>query len=417
MEHRVTSLVPRQDSSSLRNRMDASFFISRRLRFRRRIVTASIAVSFLVMILAVSVSSGFRNEIRKGLSTVVGDIQLTPPDQNVLGEASPIEARPDYLPALEQLEGISSIVPVVYRAGIVKNGGNIHGVLFKGIEGGPASVSSVEISDSITLPVSIPSRLAEITSLKCGDRMLTYFVGKNVKMRQFNIVSVHDVLVEADDNLIVLAEMSDLQRLLSWDDDKVSAIEIVLDASHKDEASMKDITMDVGTIVNAYSEDSDYPVIATSALSIYPQIFDWLDLIDFNVFFILLLMTIVAGFNMISGLLIMLFENISTIGLLKALGMTDKAIAKVFLSSSAVLVGKGMLVGNALALIFCMIQGRTGLIPLNPENYFVSSVPVHIDMGWILAADIISFLVIMLLLLIPCVFISKVDPADTVRVR
>ena len=417
MEHRVTSLVPRQDSSSLRNRMDASFFISRRLRFRRRIVTASIAVSFLVMILAVSVSSGFRNEIRKGLSTVVGDIQLTPPDQNVLGEASPIEARPDYLPALEQLEGISSIVPVVYRAGIVKNGGNIHGVLFKGIEGGPASVSSVEIPDSITLPVSIPSRLAEITSLKCGDRMLTYFVGKNVKMRQFNIVSVHDVLVEADDNLIVLAEMSDLQRLLSWDDDKVSAIEIVLDASHKDEASMKDITMDVGTIVNAYSEDSEYPVIATSALSIYPQIFDWLDLIDFNVFFILLLMTIVAGFNMISGLLIMLFENISTIGLLKALGMTDKAIAKVFLSSSAVLVGKGMLVGNALALIFCMIQGRTGLIPLNPENYFVSSVPVHIDMGWILAADIISFLVIMLLLLIPCVFISKVDPADTVRVR
>ena len=397
--------------------MDVSFFISRRLRFRRRIVTTSIAVSFLVMILAVSVSSGFRNEIREGLSTVVGDIQLTPPDQNVLGEASPIEARPEYLLALEQLEGISSIVPVVYRAGIVKNGGNIHGVLFKGIEGGPASVSDVEIPDSIALPVSIPSRLAEITSLKCGDRMLTYFVGKNVKMRQFNIVSVHDVMVEADDNLIVLAEMSDLQRLLSWDEDKASAIEIVLDQSHKDEASMKDLTMDVGTIVNAYSEDSEYPVIATSALSIYPQIFDWLDLIDFNVFFILMLMTIVAGFNMISGLLIMLFENISTIGLLKALGMTDKAIAKVFLSSSAVLIGKGMLVGNALALIFCIIQGKTGLIPLNSENYFVSSVPVHIDLGWILAADIIAFVVIMLLLLIPCVFISKVDPADTVRVR
>ena len=397
--------------------MDVSFFISRRLRFRRRIVTASIAVSFLVMILAVSISSGFRFEIRKGISSVVGDIQLTPPDQNVLGEASPIEASPDYIPALEQLEGISSIVPVVYRAGIVKNGGNIHGVLFKGIEGGPASVSDVEIPDSIALPVSIPGRLAEITSLKCGDRMLAYFVGKNVKMRQFNIVSVHDVMVEADDNLIVLAEISDLQRLLSWDEDKASAIEIILDSSHKDEESIKELTMDVGTIVNAYSEDSEYPVIATSALSIYPQIFDWLNLIDFNVFFILLLMTIVAGFNMISGLLIMLFENISTIGLLKALGMTDKAIAKVFLSSSAVLVGKGMLVGNALALIFCVIQGMTGLVPSNPENYFVSAVPVHLDIGWILAADAVSFVVIMLLLLIPCLFISKVDPADTVRVR
>ena len=247
--------------------------------------------------------------------------------------------------------------------------------------------------------------------------MLAYFVGEKVKMRRFNIVSVHDVIVEADDNLVVIAELSDLQRLMGWDNDKASAMEIVLEPSHKDEEAIKDITMTVGSIINAYSEDSDYPVIATSSLSKFPQIFDWLDLIDFNVFFILMLMTIVAGFNMISGLLIMLFENISTIGLLKALGMTDKAIAKVFLSSSAVLVGKGMLIGNTLALLFCIVQGKTGLVPLDPENYFVSSVPVHMDLGWILTADIVAFAVIMLLLLIPCIFISKVDPADTVRVR
>ena len=246
--------------------------------------------------------------------------------------------------------------------------------------------------------------------------MLAYFVGEKVRMRQFNVVSVHDVMVEADDNLVVVAELSDLQRLLDWDRNEVSAMEIILDPSYKNEDTVKEITMTVGTIVNAYSEDSESPVIATSSMSKFPQIFDWLDLIDFNVFFILLLMTIVAGFNMISGLLIMLFENIPTIGLLKALGMTDKAIAKVFLSSSAVLVGKGMLAGNALALIFCLVQGYTGLIPLNPENYFVSSVPVHIDPAWILAADLTAFVAIMLLLLIPCIFISKVDPADTVRV-
>ena len=396
--------------------MDASFFISRRLRFRRGIVTASIAVSFLVMILAVSISSGFRHAIRDGLSEVVGDIQLTPPDQNVLDESSPIEAEAEYLRSLGQIEGIDSVIPVVYRAGIVKNGDNIHGVLFKGTVSGPQSMSGTEIPDSIPLPVSIPKRLSEITSLECGDRMLAYFVGEKVRMRQFNVVSVHDVMVEADDNLVVVAELSDLQRLLDWDRNEVSAMEIILDPSYKNEDTVKEITMTVGTIVNAYSEDSESPVIATSSMSKFPQIFDWLDLIDFNVFFILLLMTIVAGFNMISGLLIMLFENIPTIGLLKALGMTDKAIAKVFLSSSAVLVGKGMLAGNALALIFCLVQGYTGLIPLNPENYFVSSVPVHIDPAWILAADLTAFVAIMLLLLIPCIFISKVDPADTVRV-
>ena len=397
--------------------MDASFFIARKLRFRRRLVTASVAVSFLVMILAVFISSGFRHEIRDGLSSVVGDIQLTPPDQNVLDESSSIERNPAYMESVLKIKGVENLIPVVYRAGIVKHGDNIHGVLFKGMQGGPESVSGVSVSDTIPFPVSIPERLAEITSLKPGDRMLAYFVGENVKMRRFNVVSVHNVIVEADDNLVVMAELSDMQRLMGWDENHVSAMEVVLDRDHKDESSIMNINMDVGTLANAYSEDSEMPVIATASPSRYPQIFDWLDLIDSNVFFILLLMTIVAGFNMISGLLIMLFENISTIGLLKALGMTDRAIAKVFLSSSAVLVGKGMLAGNALAVIFCLVQGNAHLIPLDPENYFVSFVPVHLDLGWILGADLAAFIVIMILLLIPCVFISKVDPADTVRVR
>ena len=155
--------------------------------------------------------------------------------------------------------------------------------------------------------------------------------------------------------------------------------------------------------------------MATSSVSRYPQLFDWLNLIDFNVLFILVLMTIVAGFNMISGLLIMLFENISTIGLLKALGMTDRSIAKVFLSSSAVLVAKGMLAGNVLALLFCLIQGTTHLLKLDPANYFVSFVPVDPSLGLILLADLAAFAVIMLLLLIPSLFIAKVDPAKTVK--
>jgi lipoprotein-releasing system permease protein len=120
---------------------------------------------------------------------------------------------------------------------------------------------------------------------------------------------------------------------------------------------------------------------------------------------------------MISGLLIMLFENISMIGLLKALGMTDRSISKVFLSSSAVLVLKGMLAGNLAAILFCLVQGTTKILSLNPENYFVSHVPVKLELGLVLAADAVSFVMIMILLLIPCLFISKVDPADTVRMK
>ena len=397
--------------------MDASFFIARRLRFKGHIAVTAIAISFLVMIIAVSISSGFRNEIRKGLSAISGDVQLTPPNLNVLDQSRPIESDAAYLPIIKDIEGVEDIVPVVYRAGIVKNGTNIHGVLVKGVPGGVSRIVPQVQNDSIALAVAVPRRLCEISGLKVGDRMLTYFVGEKVRLRQFNIVSVYDAVVETDSRLVVYAEMSDLQRLDGWKENQVSAMEIALKPAFKTEQKISEMTEEIGAYVNAFSAESDSPVIAVSSVSRYPQLFDWLDLIDFNVFFILLLMTIVAGFNMISGLLIMLFENISTIGLLKSLGMTDRAISKVFLSSSAVLVLKGMLAGNVLALVFCLLQRTTHMLKLNPENYFVSFVPVHLDLGAVLLADAAAFVVIMLLLLIPTLFISKVDPAETVRVR
>ena len=394
--------------------MDASFFIAGRLRFKGKIAMICIAVSFVVMIVAVSVSSGFRHEIRDGLSSVSGDVRITPPDRNVLDEGSPIEAHPAYLPYISALETVERVAPVVYRAGIVRADGNIHGVLFKGV---PADEFPVRNPDSLTLGVSIPRRLASITGLGVGDRMPSYFVGENVKARQFNIVSVYDSMLETDDRLVVYADVSDMQRLNGWTDDEVSSLEVIIKEDSKDERDIRNAAEEIGTIINLRSSEDEASVIALSSVSEYPQLYGWLDMIDFNVFFILMLMTIVAGFNMISGLLIMLFENISTIGLLKSLGMTDKAIAKVFLSSSAVLTAKGMAIGNAIAILFCIIQSSTHLLKLDPSNYFVSFVPVHLDMGTVLAADMGAFAVIMLLLLIPCLFISKVDPAETVRVK
>ena len=392
--------------------MDASLFISRRLRFKGKIAMISIAVSFLVMIIAVAVSSGVRHEIRYGISSISGDIQLLPLNMNLMDETSPVEADAAYLPYLQDIDGIEDILPVIYRAGIVRHNEEIHGVLLKGL---PSENLPYPNPDSVSLAVSIPRRLSEITGLEEGDRMLTYFVGEKVRARQFNVVSIYDSILETDDRLVVYADLKDLQRLNGWDANEVSAVEIMLDRENKSKVDEK--TEEVGAMVYAYSSEDETTVLASSCVSRYPQIFDWLNLMDFNVLFILILMTIVAGFNMISGLLIMLFENISTIGLLKTLGMTDRAIAKVFLSSSAVLAIKGMAIGNALAIVFCVVQSTTHVLKLDPVNYFVSYVPVHPDMGLILTADVIAFAAIMLLLLIPCLFISKVDPAETVRVR
>ena len=391
--------------------MDASGFIARRLRFGGRIAMVSIAISFLVMIIAVAVSSGFREEIRNGISGLTGDIQLMPVDMNYINETSPVSSRPSYLGDIEALPEVRKVVPAVYRAGIIKKGENIHGVLFKGV---PRDSSAV---DTVKLGVSIPARLSDLLDIHKGDRMLTYFVGENVKVRNFNVTGVYEGVMDGTDNIIVLADIADIQRLNGWGKDDVSTLEISLAPYSRDAAGMRKVTDEVGMIALENASDDDDTLVATSVMSRYPQIFDWLNLIDFNVVFILILMTIVAGFNMISGLLIMLFRNISTIGTLKSLGMTDRSIAKVFLKVASVIVMKGLAAGNALAFLFCGIQKWTHVLKLNPENYFVPFVPVHINLPSVLAADVLSFVAIMLLLLIPCLFISRVDPAQTVRAQ
>lgn len=388
--------------------MNASGFIAGRLRFKGKMAMICIAISFLVMIISVSISSGFRNEIRRGVASFCGDIQLSPLDMNYISEESSISSNPSFLPSILNVDGVTGAEPVIYRAGIVKSGENIHGVLFKGVEG----------RDSLGgLGVSIPSRLADMLSLKVGDPLLTYFVSERVKARRFTVKDIYPSLLDVDDNLLVYAGLQDMQRLNGWDSTRVSSLEVSLAEAYRPALLMTAAKDEVGSIALLEQGDDDDTMVATSVMDRYPQLFDWLNLIDSNVLLILVLMTVVAGFNMISGLLILLFRSISTIGLLKSMGMTDKAISSVFLRVSSNLVLKGMLIGNGLALLFCLVQGTTHFIKLNPVNYFISYVPVFVNVPFILAADLISYLVIMLLLQLPCRFISKVDPAQTVRVR
>ena len=359
----------------------------------------AIAVSFLVIIVAVAVSSGFRHEIRNGVAAMVGDIRITP---YTSGDSEPVPM-PLHLPEEESLlaiPGVSALEPAVVRAGIVKSADVIHGVIVKGIPN--------QVGDD-ALPVSIPHRLAEITGLGVGDKLTTYFIGEKVRVRQFNIVAVHRDILEADDNLLVYANMADMQRLNGWSQDEVSCIDVRLKESHRGEKAQEAIAERIGWLLQG---ESLY--VNTSART-YPQIFDWLGLLDLNVTVILILMTLVAGFNMISGLLIMVLRNISTIGTLKTMGMNDRSIGKVFVQSGALAALKGLLWGNALALLFCLVQAKTHLIPLDPENYFVSFVPVHVSLPSILAADIVAYIGIILMLWLPARLIARIDPSKTVK--
>ena len=369
----------------------------------------AIAVSFLVIIVAVAVSSGFRHQIRDGVAAMTGDIRITP---FTSGNSDPVPM-PLHLEqedAIMSIPGVVALEPSVVRAGIVKNGDVIHGVIVKGIPDQVGNDGDVMAGiDRPSLSVSIPHRLSEITGLGPGDKLTTYFIGEKVKVRQFNIVKVHRDILEADDNLLVYAGIKDMQRVCGWDEDQVSCIDVRLLESFRGKAAQEEIAARIG-----WQLSGENLYVSTSAHT-YPQLFDWLGLLDFNVWVILLLMTLVAGFNMVSGLLIMLLRNIPAIGTLKTLGMTDGAIGKVFVRSGAVAAFKGMLWGNALALLFCLIQGTTHLIPLDPENYFVSFVPVHVSVPAIILADAAAYAGIILLLWLPARLIARVDPSKTIK--
>ena len=387
--------------------MDPGTFIARRLSFQGRLATVSTAVSFLVMIIAVTVAAGFRNEIRGGLADLSGDVQLTGEAQNYYSDKAPVSSKPSYLDRIMKVEGVEEIKPVIYRAGIVKSGDAIHGVLFKG----------VAMPDSLSLQATIPERLSRLLGLGEGDSMLCYFIGEQVRARRFKVRQISAGLVETDDKLVVTVPIEDLRRLNGWEDDQVSALEVRLDRRYCQRELLIRKEAEIGSIVMLYAREDDPEFVATSTARKYPQVFDWLQLIDTNVLFILLLMSVVAGFNMISGLLILLFRHIRTIGTLKAMGMTDRQISGVFLRVASRSTLTGMAIGNAAALLFCLVQGTTHLIRLDSANYFVSFVPVSVNLPGILLADLAAWLIIMILLTLPCIFISRIDPAESVRMR
>ena len=377
--------------------MKPAAFISSRLRFRAALPVAAVALSFLVMIIAGAVSDGFRREIHRGIASFSGDIQLTAKGGDVLNGADPLTADSAEVAAILALPQVESVQEAVYRAGIIRHEGTIQGVIVKGIPD----------SGLGQLDISVPSWLSERLGIGEGDDMTTYFVGEEqVRVRKFHVARLHESILTSDDYPTVFARVEDLRRLNGWTGSESSALEVMLGDGHHDAAHIDEAAWDVASCTR---------LVAMPLTRKYPQLFGWLELLDLNVLLILLLMTLVAGFNMISGLLIMLFRHVGTIGTLKSMGMGDGAIAGVFLRVASRITLVGMAIGNALALLFCVIQGTAHLIRLNPVNYFVSFVPVAVNLPRVLLTDVAAYVLIMLLMLIPTLFIARVDPAKTVR--
>ena len=411
--------------------MSLEFFIAKRIHFQQgkknvsrpavRIATIGIALGLAVMIIAIAVVIGFKEQIRNKTIGFGGHIQITNFDNNNTYEMNPIKADNALIKKISAIDGVKHIQRFATKPGIIKTDSEFQGIVIKGIDKGfdwkffksnlvEGRIINVS-GNSPTNEVVISKYLTNLLGLKLGDSFYTYFIQDRVRARKFKIVGIYSTNFIEYDKLFLLADMRQVQALNDWSPDSFSGLEVLItDFNRLDEVG----DAVYGATANRFNKEG--AAFSTQTIKqLNPQIFSWLDLLDMNVWVILILMLAVAGFNMISGLLILILERTNMIGILKSVGATNWSVRKIFLYHSFFLIGKGMLWGNVIGLSLCAIQYFTGVVPLDPEAYYVATVPVTFNWLYIIILNVGTLAASLLMMIGPSYLITKIEPAKIIR--
>ena len=413
--------------------MDWKLFVARRIYRSKEgkkevskpavlIAMWGIAIGLAVMIVAVAVVIGFKHEVRDKVVGIGSDITITNFDAQKSYETVPVVAGDSLLDALRAMEGVKHVQRYSTKPGMIMTEDNFLGMVLKGVSQEydwtflKEHLLEGEIpafTDSASTNRTLVSRtIANKLNLKLGDKLYTYYISaENVRARRFEVAGIYQTNFSIYDNMFLLTDLYTVNRLNAWKADQASGIELeVADVSRLEETK-EAISAEVDMLKDRYGATYYTQTVEESN----PQIFAWLDLLDMNVWVILILMTGVAGFTMISGLLIIILERTNMIGVLKALGADNLAIRKVFLSFSVFLIGRGMLWGNIIGLSFVFIQSQFHLFKLDPSIYYVDSVPVAFNLWWWVLLNVCSLLASVLMLVGPSYLIAHIHPAKSIR--
>ena len=412
--------------------MNLELFIAKKIHFSKegdkqvtppavRIAMIGIALGLAVMILSVAIVIGFKKEVRNKVIGFGSHIQITNLDSNISYETSPIAVNDTLLADLSKTAGISHVERFATKPGLLKTDSAFQGIVLKGIgeeydwtffrKNLRAGKVFTVTPDKRGTDVIISKYLADRLHLKVGDGFLTYFVQENVRARKFTISGIYETGFLDYDKLFVLTDIKQVQRLSNWEDDQVSGLELQVN----DYANLDSISEQLYFTYSEKLDRNGNTYYVRSIRDLNPMIFNWLDVLDINVVIILVLMMAVAGFTMISGLLIIILERTNMIGILKALGHDNQGIRKIFLYISFFLIGKGMVWGNVIGIGLCLIQAKFQPISLDPSIYYLDAVPVDLNiLTWVLI-NIGTLAAAMLMMLGPSYLITKIDPAKSIR--
>ena len=394
---------------------------TRRVSALLRLTTIGVALSLSVMLLSVTIILGFHRQIHEFAFSQTGHISLNGYGSNWKTSTTPVYVSPELLSFLREEKGVSSVSPLIQQAGLLKTEGDFSGILLYGIDSTFRSRYFTEQVKSGTLPsfseseysrppIVLPSHVARRMNYKVGDAVRIYFFGEKMRVRVFELQAIYESTgLELSP---ALCPISSLQRLNHWDENTYSRLIIMLQDPDAAYPTLEHLISTLQARPDLIGEEN-YGLNLGQELQ--PELFNWLAFLDTNVYALLSLMVLVGGFAMITGLIIIVLDKSKQIGILKALGATNRQLRQTFLQIAARLILRGIFWGNAIALVLSLAQRHFKIIKLNPANYFTDSVPIHFDLPLWVAINVGTLIVILLMVLVPASLVSRIHPAESMR--
>ncbi|MDA3930390.1 MAG: ABC transporter permease [Prolixibacteraceae bacterium] len=416
-----------------KNTLNTELFIARRVFSQKgnkkgiaskivSIAVASISLGLAIMIISVSVLLGFKKEVREKVIGFGAHFQIVNYDTNSSYETQPITIDSSLSDEFLNLEHVKHIQKFATKPGIIKTEEAIHGIVLKGVdenyEWSFFQKNMIEGKIPQLFPskksneVLVSQKVAKLLKLDVNDKLYCYFYNEGdskPRSRRFTISGIYSSSFNEFDELFVLGDIKQVKQLNGWHSSEISGYEILID----DFKLLEEVFIQLREIALFNASESSI-LRVYSIVKKYPMLFDWLSVLDLNVWVLMVLMIAVAGINMISGLLIVIIERTRMIGTLKAMGYPNIKIRKVFLYLSAFLSLRGLLWGNLIGIGFCIFQYTTGILTLDPVSYYLDTVPIVFNFPYIILLNVGTLLAIVAMIILPSIFISKISPVDAI---
>jgi len=386
-----------------------------------KIAQISIALGIVVMLISISVTVGFKNQIKSKTVGFGSHIQIVNYDLNNSYESIPITKNNDLINRIKNIEGVKFVQEYATKAAVFKNNKQVEGIILKGVNSTFSSEffsknikegKVFDINDTVkSNQILISEKTSKALKIGLGDTILTYFIQKPIRFRKFIVSGIFNTGIPELDKMYAIIDIKHIQKLNKWEKNMISGYEVNISDFDNIDNTKQFVQNEVG--YGVYRDKQKLRV--ESIKDVFPMLFEWISLFDANVWVILILITAVAGFNMVSGLLVIILENTQMIGVLKAMGSKNRNIRNLFLYYSAMLIVKGIIWGNIIGIGLLSIQYYFGFIKLDPDSYYVDTVPVEFSGWYFLLLNIATIIVTVAMLIIPSMIVSRITPAKAIR--